>query len=102
MKKIILSLFALMLMACSSGNKHANKMCGLIEQATEKIEKATTLNEISQLEKKLFQDIAVYSLSMTAEEEKALGEDKEASMQLDKAVQNFKKVKEDRMNKIKK
>ena len=70
MKKILLSLFACLLLCSCGGNKITNKICGFIEEATERVEKATTLSEVEAINDKLSQNIAIYCLSLSEEEYK--------------------------------
>lgn len=96
MKKILLSLLTGFLLLGCGGNTHADKLCGLIEKATEKMEKATTPGEIDQISEQLFSNIAAYSLTMTPQEEKELGEDKQSMEKINAAVAEFKAAQEAR------
>ena len=60
------------------------------------MEKATTPGEIDQISEQLFSNIAAYSLTMTPQEEKELGEDKQSMEKINAAVAEFKAAQEAR------
>ena len=93
MKKILCALFATLLFCSCGGNKAANQICHFIEEATEKTEKATTLNEIKTINEKLTQNIAIYSLSLTEEEYNEWANDSEANKKIQEAEFEYKTAK---------
>lgn len=99
MRKAFLSLFAVLLF-CGCNKTTSDKMCGFIEKATEKIENATTLKEIDDINDKLMQDIAVFSVSLSEEEYNQWNQDAEAQMQIDQAKQEYAAAKKAKTEKL--
>ena len=90
MNKILVSLFAAFLCYSCGGNKATHQICRFIEEATEKTEKATSLKEIEQINEKLTQNIAIYSLSLTEEEYKEWENDPDSNKQIEEAQFEYK------------
>ena len=83
MRKTILSLFSIILLCSCNSNEPADKYNGFFESAIEKMEKATTMEEVKSINEKLMQNLAVYSLSLTQEEYKTWSENIEANRELE-------------------
>lgn len=94
MKKAIFSLLTALLIFCSCHNDTPiDKICGFFDKAIEKVESATTVKEINDINKKLMQDIAVYSLSWSEEDYKKWSEELTNSREIEKAKEKYAEVK---------
>ena len=101
MRKAILSLFTIFLLSSCSGNEPADKFNGFFKSAIDKMEKATTLEEVNSINEKLMQNLAVYSLSLTQEEYKEWSENLEANRELENLKVNYSAVKSTKEKELK-
>ena len=82
------------LLFCSCHNDTpTEKVCGFFEKAIDKIETATTVKEINEINDKLMQDIAVYSLSWSQEEYNKWLEELETSPKVEEAKTKYAEIK---------
>lgn len=96
MKKSLLALFAVLLLCSCGGNRAARKVSGFFEDATERVEEATSLNEIKDINELLAKNIAIYSLSLSEEEYQEWVNDPEANRTVQEAEYEYKKAKQER------
>ena len=97
MKKIFLFLFAVMTLLTSCQDGHADKICTFIQTATEKTEKATSLQEINKISERLYINICYYSKSLTNEEMKKMDADKEAQEKINACKDRYNEVRDKRI-----
>ena len=101
MKKAILSLFTALSVFCSCHNDTpADKICGFFDKAIEKIETATTTKEINDINDKLMQDIAVFSLSWSEEEYQKWEEELNTSKEVEHAKARYAEAKKARQQQL--
>ena len=94
-KKTLALLFALVTLG-SCGNTTSRQFCIFLEEATERVEKANSLNEINTVNDKLIKNITIYSMSLEEEEYKRWENDQEAQHQLQEAQMKYQTAKQAR------
>ena len=93
MKKAIFSLFAALLVCSCHNDTPTDKICGFFDKAIEKIETATTVKEINDINDKLMQDIAVFSLSWSEEEYKKWEDELKSSKKIEEVKIRYSEAK---------